>query len=92
MTILNGNPKTISLALGNITAMCVDRSLGPRESILISVAMTYSLKGTSQPVSSYPRDYSDTATAAAWTQPYFTGTKFTGTFSAFFTAYAKVVS
>ncbi len=37
------------------------------------------------------RNYTDVASAAAWTQPLFTGTEATAAGSAFFVAYAKVL-
>lgn len=89
--IVKGNPETVSLTLGNITEADDNTSLGPNESILVSVAMMYTLKASSQPASSYPRDYSDVAAVAAWTQAHFSGTELTGTVSAFFTAHARIV-
>jgi len=55
------------------------------------VKLTYGLIKTSQSFASYPRNYADTASAAAWTLPSFTGTESSGSGSAFFVAYAKVV-
>jgi hypothetical protein len=53
--------------------------------------MQYGLKGTSQPAHTYPRTYTDTTTAAAWTGTSFTGTEADGSSSGFFVAYAKVL-
>ncbi len=92
ITVSTGNPETIHLAINNFTATTIGHPLMPGQSILLSVKLTYTLKGSSQSATSYPRDYTDTATAAAWTQVSFSGTKFTGNVSAFFTAVAKVVS
>src|SRR2546426_12522567 len=58
---------------------------------LQSLKLTYGLIKTSQSFASYPRNYADTASAAAWTLPSFTGTESSGSGSAFFIAYAKVV-
>ena len=53
--------------------------------------LTYGLIHTIQLASSYPRNYTDTAAGAAWTQASFTGIESSGTGSAFFIADAKVV-
>jgi len=63
----------------------------PGQSILLSVKLSYDLKGTRQLGSSYPLNYTDKAVAAAWTQTSFTGAESTSSESAFFTAYAKVL-
>ncbi len=92
ITVSTANPETVHLAIANLTATNIGHPLKPGQSILLSVKLTYALIGTSQSATSYPRDYTDTATAAAWTQTSFNGSKFAGNVSAFFTAQAKVVS
>ncbi len=62
------------------------------QSILIEVKPDYGLDRTTQDASSFPRNYTDTATAKSWTLPSYTGTAVgpsAGT--GLFTAYAKVV-
>jgi sugar lactone lactonase YvrE len=92
ITVSTGNPEVVHLAIANLTATNIGHPLMPGQSILLSVKLTYGLIGTSQSASSYPRNYTDTALAAAWTKASFMGTESTGSGSAFFTADAKVVS
>ena len=92
ITVLTGNPETVQLAISNFTITVIGHPLMPGQSILLSVKLTYSLLGTGQSPNSYPRDYTDSAIAAAWTGPSFTASEFTGTASAFFTVYAKTLA
>ncbi len=92
ITVSSGNPQTVQLSIPSFNATTIGHPLMPGQSILLSVKLTYGLIGTSQSASSYPRNYTDTAVAATWAQASFTGTEFTGSGSAFFTADAKVVS
>ncbi len=87
-----GNPEDVHLAIANFTATAIGHPLMPGHSLLLSIKLRYGLIGTSQSATSYPRNYTDTTVAAAWTQASFTGTRFNGSGSAFFTADAKVVS
>ncbi len=90
--VATGNPLTVHLAIPSFNATGIGHPLMPGQSILLSVKLTYALIGTSQSATSYPRNYTDTAVAAAWTQASFSGAQSTGSGSAFFTADAKVVS
>jgi len=90
ITVSTGNPETVHLAISNL-ASAIGHPLMPGQSILLSVKLTYGLIHTSQLASSYPRNYTDTAAGAAWTQASFTGIESSGTGSAFFIADAKVV-
>lgn len=92
ISVSTGNPETVQLASANLAATAIGHPLMPGQSILLSVKLIYALKGTSQSASSYPRNYTDTAVAAAWAQASFTGTESTGSASAFFIADAEVVS
>jgi len=85
------NPETVFLSITNITGTMAQSPLGPGESILLSAKLSYLLTGTSQTAQSYPRNYTDTATAKAWTQPSYVGTGVSDTRSALFIAYPKVV-
>jgi hypothetical protein len=91
VTVSSGNPQTVHLAIPSFNATGIGHPLMPGQSMLLSVKLSYGLKDTSQSASSYPRNYTDTATGAAWTQASFIGTEFTGNGSAFFTACAKVL-
>lgn len=90
ITVSTGNPQIVHVAIPSFNATLIGHPLMPGQSILLSVKLTYGLIGTSQTPSSYPRNYTDTATAIAWTKPSFTGTPLPGHDSAFFTADAKV--
>jgi hypothetical protein len=90
--VATGNSQTVGLSIPSFNATAIGHPLMPGQSILLSVKLTYGLIGTSQSASSYPRNYTDTALAAAWTKASFMGTESTGSGSAFFTADAKVVS
>ena len=92
VSISTSNPETVHVSVSNFTDTAIGHPLLANQSILLSVKLSYVLKGTSQSSSSYPRNYTDAATAVAWTKPSFTGNQFTGTGSAFFVADAKVVS
>jgi len=91
ITVSTGNPETVSLAISNFTGTAIGHSLMPRESILMSVVLSYGLVRTSQQSADYPRNYTITLSAEAWTQPSYTGTGVSSTGSGFFTAYAKVL-
>jgi hypothetical protein len=90
--VATGNSQTVGLSIPSFNATAIGHPLMPGQSILLSVKLTYGLIGTSQSASSYPRNYTDTALAAAWTKASFMGTESTGSGSVFFTADAKVVS
>ncbi len=81
-----GNPQTVSVSIDDLTATAAAKTLDPDESILVSIEISYNLVDTSVDPSSYPINYVDTATATAWDQASFTGTRTDGAASAFFTA------
>ena len=91
ITVSTGNPETVLLAIANFTDTAIVHPLMPGQSILLSVKLTYGLIRTSQSAASYPRNYTDTASVATWTQPFFTGTEFSGNSSGFFIAVAIVL-
>ena len=91
ITASTGNPETVLLSIPDISSTAAGKSLGTGESILLSVKLSYALRGTSQSANSFPRNYTDVASAAAFTGTSFTGTSSSGSISAFFVAYAKVV-
>jgi len=91
ITVTTGNPEVVQVAISSLNATALGHPLMPGQSILLSVKLTYGLIKTSQSFASYPRNYTDIASAAAWTLPSYTGAKASATGSALFTAYAKVV-
>ena len=91
LTVSLGNPETVSLAIANFTATMIDHPLLPGETVLLSVKLAYGLVKTSQSLASYPRNYLDTTTSAAWTSPSYTGIEAEATGSVLFTAYAKLI-
>ena len=91
ITVSTGNPETVTLAIPNFNSTAIGHSLLPGQSILLSVKLAYGLVMTSQSFASYPRNYEDSASASAWSLPFYTGTESSGAGSAFFVAYARVV-
>jgi len=91
INVTRGGPETVFLSIANITGTAAQSSLSPSESILLSAKLSYALTGTSQTAGSYPRNYTDAASAIAWTQPSYLGARASSTGSAFFIAYPKVV-
>ncbi len=89
ITVTNGNPQTVSVMIPDISATAAGKGLDPGESILLSVKTAYGLVGTPQSLASYPRTYTDTASASAWTDASFTGAKASDGASGFFIAFAK---
>jgi hypothetical protein len=90
LTLSTDNPETISLSISSFNNTTVHHPLLPGQSILMSVKLTYSLLGTSQSLTSYPRNYTVTSSIGTWNQPYYSGAEASATSSSFFTAYAKV--
>ena len=86
-----GNPQSIGLSIPDLSTTAIGHALQQGQSILLGVKLDYGLDKTSQSVSSFPRNYTDTASAAAWTGASFTGTNFSATGSASFIAYAKLL-
>ncbi len=89
LTVTTGNPETVLLSIPSFDSTLIGHSLLSGQSILLGVKLAYGLTMTSQPISSYPRNYTDTASAVVWASASFTGTEFSGTGSAFFVADAK---
>ena len=92
ITVSSGSPEIVHLTITNLTATIIGHALMPGESILVSIRLSYSLVRTSQSPASYPRDYTDIANVAAWSQPYYTGTEASTSTSDSFTAYARVLA
>lgn len=91
ITVSTGNPETVSLALSNLNNTAIAHPLQPGQSILLSVKLSYGLTKTIQSFPSFPRNYTDTATAAGFPQPSYTGSSASGTGSALFVAYLNIV-
>ncbi len=91
ISVITGNPETVILAIPNLNGTAIGHPLLSGQSILLAVKLDYGLDATRQSASSFPRNYTDVASAAAWTQPSFKGTESSGSGSGFFIAYAKVV-
>ncbi len=90
LSVSTGNPETVTLTIPNFDTV-LGHALMPGQSILLSVKLDYGLVGTSQSAGSYPRDYTDTATADGFAQQSYIGTEVSGTANGLFVAYAKVV-
>ncbi len=91
ISLVTGNPEIVLLAIPSLDGTLIGHPLLSGQSILLGVKLGYGLTMTSQSASSYPRNYTDTASAAVWVGALFTGTEFSGTGTAFFVADAKVV-
>jgi len=91
ITVVTGNPETLRLAIPRLNSTAIGHPLLPGQSILLAVKLDFGLDGTSQSARSFPRNYTDTASAAAWAKPSYIGTQAITTGSGFFIAYAKVV-
>ncbi len=91
ISVSTGNPETVSITIPSLNSTAIGHPLLPGQSILLGVKLAYGLKGTSQSPRSYPRNYTDTAGSAAWTQSSYTGNEASAIGSAFFIVYAKVV-
>ncbi len=92
ITVSTGNPEKVHLAIPSFNATGIGHPLLKNQSILLEVKLDYGLDGASPSASSFPRNYTDTATAKGWTMPSFTGTAVgPSTGMGLFTAYAKVV-
>jgi hypothetical protein len=89
ISVSTSNPEQVTIAITNLSLTAIHHSLMQGQTILVSIKLSYSLIGTPQSTSSYPRTYTDSAVAAAWVQPNFTDGKFAGQASSFFIAYAK---
>jgi hypothetical protein len=91
ITIGNTNPEILTINIPDLGATTARTSLTPGERILVSVKLVYSLIGTFQPGTTYPRVYSDKANVTAWVASSYAGDQATGQGSATLTAYAQVV-
>jgi hypothetical protein len=91
ISVTTGNPQTVTINIPSFNATALGRPLMKGESILTEVKLTYGLKDTTQPATSYPRNYTDTAAATAWSGANYTGSSTSATGSASFIAYAKVL-
>ncbi len=91
ITVTAGNPETVTLAIPDLNATGIGHPLLTGQSILLAVMLDYGLKGTSQLFNSYPRNYTDVASARAWSGVFYTGSEASATGSAFFIAYARLL-
>ena len=89
--VSTGNPEMVSLALSNINNTAIGHSLRSGQSIFLSVKLSYGLTKTIQSFRSFPRNYTDTATAEGFAQQAYTGGSASGTGSAFFIANLNIV-
>jgi hypothetical protein len=88
INVITRTPEVVRLAIPNFNTTAIGHPLLPGQSILASVKLTYTPVGSAQRSVSYPKNYTDAATAAAWTQKTYTGTESLKSASAFFATYA----
>jgi len=91
MTITGVNPQTISVVINDMGATRAG-DLNPGQSLLLSAEIGYGLLHSSQPASTYPRNYTATSFVIGWTEPSFQGNDVSATASTLFIAYAKTTS
>ncbi len=91
IAVTSGNPQTVLLSIPSFNATGIGHPLLAGQSVLLAVKLDYGLDQTSQSFSSFPRNYTDVASAAVWTGVSFMGTEASATGSAFFIAYAKLL-
>lgn len=91
ITVSQGNPEVVHLTLTDLTATSIGHALMPGGNILLSVRLSYDLIKTSQSPVSYPLGYTDTASVASWTLPYYVGSESSTSTSNSFTALVKMV-
>ncbi len=84
-------PQTVHVAIPSFNATAIGHPLLQNQSILLEVKLDYALDGTTQSASTFPRNYTDTASATAWSGASYMGNRTMGNATGFFTAYAKVV-
>jgi hypothetical protein len=88
ITIETFNPESILLSIPSFTATGIGHPLMVGQSILLEAKMSYGLIGTVQSLASYPRNYTDTAGGAAWSQADFNAAESAGSGSASFILFA----
>jgi len=81
-------PNVLRLAIPNLNTTAIGHPLLSGQSILVSVKLTYTPVGAAQRSVSYPKNYTDSVAAAAWTQKAYTGIESTSSASASFSTYA----
>ncbi len=91
ITVGTGNPESVGLSIPDLSATAIGHALQQGQSILLGVKLDFGLDKTSQSASTFPRNYTDTASAAAWTGASFTGAAFSATGFGFFVAFAKLL-
>ena len=91
MAIFGVNPETISVVINDMGETRAGE-LNPGQSLLVSAKIGYGLLHSSQPASTYPRNYTATSVVIGWTEPSFQGNDVSATASTLFIAYAKTTS
>lgn len=90
VTVSTSNPQTISVKVPSLNNTGIGHPLLPGQSVLLSAMLSYGLDRTTQSFASYPRVYTDNASAIAYTAISYAGTQATAGGSASFVAHAKV--
>lgn len=90
ITVSDSNPQTISVKIPSLNNTEIGHPLLPGQSVLVSAMLSYGLDRTTQSFASYPRVYTDNATAIAYTATSYAGAQATAGGTASFVAHAKV--
>lgn len=87
ISVSNSGPQIVSIPIPSFNATALHHPLIAGQSILVSVELT--LAGGGKSYFGYPKNYTDTAVIAAWTQTSYAGTESIKDASGFFTTYAN---
>ncbi len=87
ISVFTRTPQVIRIAIPDFNTTAIGHPLVLGRSILASVRLTYTPVGVGQSSVSYPKNYTDTAATAVWTQASYTGTESAKNASAFFITY-----
>ena len=90
VTVSTGTPQVVRVIIPDFNKTAIAHLLLSRQSILVSVTMTYTPVGARQSLVSYPKNYTDTATIEAWNQTTSMIIGSTKNASGFFTTYGPL--
>jgi hypothetical protein len=87
--VVEGNPQTVDVSIPSLNATAAGMPLVPGAGILLSVKVTYDLKGSTSNSSNFPITYPDFTIASGWTGVSYANNSASQEGSSFFTVYAN---
>jgi hypothetical protein len=90
VALASGTPERVSVSFRDINNT-FNSPWTPGESILVSVKLTYNLKGTAQLSTSFPRNYVALASASAFDNSSFTGERANGSGASYLIVQVKIL-